>query len=150
MWDDRIWQQRIRLSNCLLLECVDWWCGSDGNFPTDEVLASVLYLFSPRCYPLGVSENGLRKSLQDIVGSPTSEYSKTWPDRDEPQCDKLLGKLAEILDTAVHQWSEGTFLDPTIEAVNQQIVDEIVEQQYVIFHHYRTTRRDLGGFHGSG
>ena len=39
---------------------------------------------------------------------------------------------------------------PPIETVNQEIVDQIVEQQYVVFHHNETTGRDVGGFHSNG
>ncbi len=148
-FEDNIWQERVRLSNCLLMECVDVWCRSDADFPTDEVIASILYLFSPRCYSLGVSECRLREYLVGIVGTPAHEYSATRPQHGENQRSKLIDALSRIVGNALIQWGEGTLLDPSIETVNRQIVEEIVEQQYVIFHHYHTTRRDFGGFYGS-
>ena len=61
---------------------------------------------------------------------------------------ELIDTILEILSNAVKQWNDST-LDPPIELVNQQIIDQIVAQKYVVFHHYKTTKRDYGGFYGS-
>ena len=150
MWEDRQWEQRVRLSNFLLLETVDWWCRSDSDFPVDDTITAVLHLFSPRCHPLGVPEHGLREYLRDRIGNPVTEYCLTWPKRGEREKCELIDTIAEIVRAAVCEWSNGSLVDPTVETVNQQIVDEIVAQQYVIFHHNQTTRRDFGGFYSRG
>jgi hypothetical protein len=149
MEEDRNWQQRIRLSCCLLLDAVDWWCRADADFPLDFTVASVLYLFSPRCNPFDLSEIGVRSSLLETVGTPTDEYSQTCPRRTDDQRSKLINTISSIVSGAIKRWDEGSFLDPPIEMVNQQIVDQLVAQQYVIFHHHETTQRDFGGFFGS-
>ena len=74
MWEDRKWLQRVRLSSCLLLEAVDWWCRTDSEFAVDSIVASVLYLFSPRCDPFDVAETKVRQQLLNIVGMPTAEH----------------------------------------------------------------------------
>ncbi len=149
MQEDRKWQQRIRLSGCLLLETVDWWCRADFEFPVDSTVASVLYLFSPRCNPFKVSETKVRQHLLNVVGTAITEYSQTWPRHTDAQKHELIDPLSQILSNAADRWDAGTF-DPAIEMVNQQLVDQIVAHKYVIFHHNQTTRRDYGGFHGSG
>jgi hypothetical protein len=149
MGEDREWQQRIRLSRCFLLEAVDWWWRTDSEFPVDGTIASVLYVFSPRCNPFDVSETRVRQHLLNIVGTSSVEYSQTWPRHTDAQRLELVNAISHILRDAVERWNEGT-LEPTIEMVNQQIIDQIVAQKYVTFHHHHTTRRDFGGFHGSG
>jgi len=39
--------------------------------------------------------------------------------------------------------------DPSIEAVNQKVIDQLVAQKYVVMHHNQTARKDYGGFYGS-
>jgi hypothetical protein len=150
MWEDRKWQQRVRLSNCLLLEAADWWCRTDSEFPVDGIVASVLRVFSPKFDPFGVSETGLRQHFLDTVGKSTAEYSLTWPHRADSQRSELIDTISRILSDAVNRWKDGGLSDPPIEMVNQQIIDQIVAQQYVMFHHNQTTRRDADGFYGSG
>ncbi len=150
MREDREWQQRIRLSKCLLLETVDWWCQNESEFPITGTVASVLYLFCPRCKPFDVAETRIRQFLLSIVESPTAEYSKTWPHRTDAQESELIDTISRILSDAVGRWNDGSLLDPPIEMVNREIVDQIVVQRYVIFHHNQTTRRDSDGFYGNG
>ena len=148
MEGDREWQQRVRLSGCLLLETIDWWCRSDSDFPLDGTIASMLYLFSPRFDPFKISETKIRQRLLNVVGTPSAEYSQTWPLRDEAERSELIDTISEILSGAVDRWNNGA-LDPSIETVNQQIVDQVVAQKYVVIHHNQTTKRDYGGFYGN-
>ncbi len=147
--DDRGWQQRVRLSRCLLAETVDWWCRTGSDFPVDCTVAGVLYVFSPRCDPFSVSETRVRQNLCNVVGTPDSEYSLAWPHRADCERLSLIDAISRILSDAVQRWDRGGLSDSPIELVNQQIVDEIVIQRYVVFHHNETTRRDFGGFYGS-
>jgi len=148
MWEDREWQHRVRLSSHLLLETVDWWCRTNADFPIDSAVASVLYLFSPRCNPFAVPDARVRQHLIPIVRTPTAEYSRVWPRRSEAERDELIDSLTRILSVAARQWNDD-LQNPPIEQVNQQIAAQIVAQKYVVFHHYETTRRDFGGFFGS-
>jgi hypothetical protein len=147
MWEDREWQQRARLCSCLLLETVDWWCRTHSEFPVDRIVAAVLRLFSPRCDPFEVPENSVRQTLLDVVGTPAAEYSQTWPHRADAKGCELIASLSRILADAVNRWDEGSLDNPSVEMVSQQIIDEIVAQEYVTFHRNQTTRRDYGGFH---
>ncbi|MFN0052143.1 MAG: hypothetical protein ACKV0T_08125 [Planctomycetales bacterium] len=150
LWEDRQWQRRIDLSDALLLQTVDWWCRCDAEFPISGVVAAVLRLFSPRCIPDKMVEPGLRESLLAIVDTPANEYRTTWPKRPECQQIQLVERLTEIVSNAVNAWATGSIHEPMIESVNQELVDQIVDQQYVIFHHTETTRRDFGGFYSHG
>jgi hypothetical protein len=149
MGEDRQWQQRIRLSDRLLLETVDWWCRTDSEFPFDETIASVLRLFSSRCNPFAVSETRIRPLLFGLVGTPMVECSKTWPKRDDAEKVELIGAISRILSEAVRQWNDGP-AEPSIDSVNRQIVGQLTYHKYVVFHHNETASRDYGGFHGSG
>ena len=150
MWEDRLWQQRVRLSQCLIVETVDWWCRNDVTFPLSETIAAVLFLFSPRCDPLRVPETNIRQHMAEHVGAPRTEYIQTWPQHPESRGTELIDRLSQIFNGAVHDWSAGSMLTPTIESVKQQIVDGIVTHHYVVFRHHQTTSRDFGGFHGHG
>ena len=149
-WEDQTWRERIRLSNAFLTEVVDWWCRSDEDFPIDDVIAGILFLFSPRCYPLGMSDFELLEQVCEVVDSPSDEYSKTWPKRGDDQRTEMVEALSQILVEAVKNWNSGSLADPTIEGVNRLIVEQIIVRQYVVFHHYQTTKRDLGGFFSGG
>ncbi len=70
------------------------------------------------------------------------EYTSTWPTRDLSEAQKLIASIDTILTNAVTEWTAGSLMRPPIELVVQQIVDEIVDQRYVIFHHKQTTSRD--------
>lgn len=141
-YHDERWRKRIRLCNELILQTTDMWCRDDADYPTQQVVARILYLFSPRCEPNNLSNPHLLKRLKEIVGAPTHEYESTWPKRPRSAAQELIHSLITILDDAVHAWTDGGLHDPVIETVVQQIVDEIVGRQYVIFHHKETTRRD--------
>ena len=150
LWEDRLWQRRIALSNSLLLETVDWWCRSDSDFPVAETVAGILHLFSPRCSPDDLRATGIREHLPGLVRTPDIEYSQTWPKRTDVEKNTLIAALTEVLSTAVDSWTTGGLHDPTIDSVNRQITSLIVAEQYVVFHHKQTTRRDFGGFYTHG
>jgi hypothetical protein len=148
MSEDRKWQQRVRLSGLLLLESFDCWCRGQSEFPIERTIASVLYLLSARCDPFGMRENRICEQLSESVTGPVDEYSKTWPGRFVADAFELVNALSQILVTAVEQWNEGK-IDPAVESVNQQIVEQVVARKYVVFRHNETTGRDYGGFYGS-
>ena len=150
MWEDRKWWQRVRLCKCLLIETADWWCRSDEEFPISDTVTAVLYLFSPRADPLSISESNLRSFLTTVVQDAGDEYALAWPSRAENLCTPLIDAISKIIGDAERAWTSGSMVDPSIEMVNQQVVDTVVEQKYVVFHHNQTTRRDGGGFHSQG
>jgi hypothetical protein len=78
------------------------------------------------------------------------KHGRTAPHRTESCCTELVDALRLILDDAVIQWCNGSMLNPTIESVNQQLAGVIVAQRFVVFHHYQTTSRDVGGFYANG
>ena len=150
MLADRAWQARVRLASCLLLETVDAWCRDGGEFPTEFTVASLMFLLSRRCQPDGINKTGLREHISGNVTTPAVEYEQEWPQRESSLADELIQSMSDILSAAVAQWDAGTLSEPSMENVTQRIVDEVVARQYVVFHHYESTRRDVGGFHGSG
>ncbi len=150
MWEDRKWLQRIRLCNCLLMDATDCWCRSDADFPTADTVAAFLYLCSSRSDPWALSESTLRSSLDSVVESADREYELAWPARDPTLHLALVDALTEILNSSLEAWESGSMRDPTVESVANQLVDTIVAQQFVVFAHTQTTRRDGGGFHGQG
>ena len=97
---------------------------------------------APRCEPDGFNHQNLLERLPGLAGAPTDEYTITWPRRAAPVAQELISSIVAILDNAATEWTDGGFHDLLIETVVQQLVDEIVGQQYVIFHHTETTSRD--------
>jgi hypothetical protein len=85
----------------------------------------------------------------NVVGTPAAEYSQTWTQRDDLQRSELIDAISGVLSDATDRWNNGS-LDLSVEVVNREIVDQLVAKKYVIIHHNQTTRRDYGGFHGSG
>lgn len=151
MSDDRSWQQRVRLSYRLLMDAVDSWYRGDDDFPFMFIVASILYLFSPRCDPFRTLETNLRQQLAKVVDSPSVECAKTWPHQSETHRSKLISSITDILRDAVDQWIRGSLASPSVGAVNEQLVEEVVAHGYVTFHRHQTTRRDDGGgFTGFG
>lgn len=146
-WDDQQWNQRVRLSDSLLMDVVDWWCRGEREFPVDSTVASFLFLYSPRCKPFAIHEAGLRRKLFDTVDSPSAECALTWPTHDKRQQLALIESLRTILQDAVGKWNEGLLSELPVAVVNQRLADEIVDHKYVVFHHTQTTRRDGGGFY---
>lgn len=132
------------------MDIVDWWCRDDCDFPFESTVASLLYLFSPRCDPFSIPESGLRRRLFDIVESPSVEYALTWPKHDEQKQSDVIASLTDVLRNVVERWTDGSMTEPSVANVNQRIVDRVVDHKYATFHHKQTTRRDGGGFHGHG
>lgn len=104
-------------------------------------MAGTLYLFSPRCQPYDVSPYRLCARLTDLIGSAEEEYRRTWPRRTDAEAGALIASLTDPLKWAVERWSDGGE-EPSCVALAEKLVREIVAQQYVVFHHYETTRRD--------
>lgn len=139
-YEDRLWRQRVYLGEQLVLDAFDRWCLSDAEFPTRSVVAGVLYLFSPRCDPFKLSPYRLGERLGGVVGTPAEEYRATWPGRTEAQGRALIDALTAGIETAVSSWDGGG--GPSCGSLAEGAVGEIVAQQYVVFHHCETTRRD--------
>lgn len=148
-WEDQKWQHRIWLCKCLVTETVDWWCRADCGFPVEPTVASVLFIFSPKRDAQQIPESNLRAFLSSAAESATSEYAHAWPNHAPEMQSRLINDISAILCDAEQQWTTGSLLEPSVESVTEQIVAEIVAQQYVVFHHTQTTRRD-GGFYGNG
>src|SRR5262249_16795490 len=127
-----------------LSETIDQWCRSDTVFPTPSVVAGVLYLFSPRCGdPCDQSPHRLAETLGKIVGTPESEYLQAWPHRDESLRKALITALTAIVEESVKPWTDGSDPDPSSGSLARRMVEQIVAQQFVVFHHRETTRRDV-------
>jgi hypothetical protein len=141
-YQDQLWRQRIYLCERLLSDAIDRWCLSDGEFPKQPVVAGVLYLFSPRCEPLELSSHRLCERLGKVIGTPEEEYRMTWPRREEPQGQALIASLSVIVVDAVESWC-GRGVEPSSVRLAESLVEEVVAQQYVVFHHCETTRRDI-------
>jgi hypothetical protein len=144
MTEDDRWRQRVRLSECLIMDTVDCWCSQDGEFPVLQSVAGVLYIFSPRCEPLETQEANIRQRVFENADSPTTEYLQTWPHHNVSLASELIEAICKTINIAVCKWNEGSTLSPTITSVNAQIVDLIVDKKYVVLHHFQTTRRNFG------
>lgn len=66
-YQDELWRGRVYLCERLMSEAVNQWYLSGGEFPTQPVVAGVLYLFSPRCEPLELSPYHLVERLGKIM-----------------------------------------------------------------------------------
>jgi hypothetical protein len=141
-YEDEKWKHRIYLCDHLLLDAIDQWCRSDAEFPIRDIVAGVLYLFSPRCRPFELSKYRLPEQLRAVAKSPEDEYRLTWPRRDESQGAELIAALSTGVTRAVELWGVGRDR-PTGAELAEYLVGEIVALQYVVFHHYETTRRDI-------
>jgi hypothetical protein len=142
-YEDQRWWHRAQLCAEFLLSSIDRWCRSDAEFPIQPVIAGMLYLYSPRSDPDQFSQHGLCAQLSEIVRMPQAEYRLTWPGREEAHGEALIVALTKILAEAVQSWTDRGIEDPSSETVAKRVIEEMMEQQYVVFHHYQTTRRDL-------
>src|SRR5688500_7214230 len=112
MSDDRRWDQRLRLSETLLMDVVDWWCRGDHDFPLDSTVASLLFIFSPRCDPFAIPVSNVKQWLFDRVDSPSVECARTWPRHDEQTRSDLIAALIGTLQQAIEGWNAGTETAP--------------------------------------
>lgn len=142
-YEDERWRHRVFLCENFLLETIDYWCRTDAAFPTNAVVAGILYLFSPRCDPFQLSPQRLRERLGELAGVPEKEYRLTWRQREASQAEALIASLGAIIAEAVESWIEHGIAEPSSSSIAQRIAEEIVAQQYVVFHHYQATRRDI-------
>ena len=145
-YEDQRWQHRVTLCGKLLLETIDRWCLTDAQFPVRSVVAGVLYLFSPRCDPYQLPSHRLCEWLANVVETPEREYQLAWPHCEESQAEAAVLSLTAILDEAVELWTDRGIKSPSAGAMAQRIAEEIVAQQYVVFHHYESTCRDINPF----
>ncbi len=140
-YEDENWRQRIIHSNEMLLYYLNQWCAdSSCVFPVTEVVSRLLFLFSPRCM---VYQTNLRALLSRTIFVPMDEYRATWPNRSLGAATQLIDTLEQILEDAIREWEINGFSNLLHTDVIDRIVIEIVAQQYVVFHHNQTTRRDL-------
>lgn len=142
-YEDELWRQRVYLCEKLLEEAYDKWCRSDDPFPTTSFVAGVLYLFSPRCDPYRISPHRVNRQVAEVVDAPEVEYHLTWPKREPEQAAALVAALTGIMNEAIQSWEQPDSEVAAGGSVSKRLVEEIVTQQYVIFHHKETTRRDL-------
>jgi hypothetical protein len=142
-YQDQRWDHRIYLCDKLLSEAVDLWLREDAEFPTRSIVAEILYLFSPRCEPFELPTYCLRRRLAEVVGTAEWEFQTAWPNRGLAQADALIVSLATIIGVVVESWTERGSQDSTSGGLTNRIVEELLAQQYVVFHHCETTRRDI-------
>lgn len=142
-YEDERWRQRVDLCDRLVSEAIDGWCRSEAEFPTRDIVAGVLYLFSPRCEPSGLTPYRLGERLGEIAESPENEYRRAWPRREESQGHALIASLSAIIAGAVESWADRGVAASSSRDLVERLAEEIVAQQYVIFHHDQTTRRDI-------
>ena len=132
------------------MDVVDHWCRRGEEFPLSKTVAGLLYIFSSRFEPMKAPESKIRERLFEQTDTPRAEYMLTWPQRNDSRASELIDALSRVIGDAVIKWSDGSLRTTSIESVNNQVTDLMVTKQYVVFHHYETTRRDFGGFFGSG
>jgi hypothetical protein len=124
------WRRRVRLTEISVLQAVDAWCAKDeADFPAEQVVAGILYLFSPRCEPIGLREHDLLARLASVVRDPLVEYSSTWPQRDKSESTHLVESMKKILDGSAAACANAGLSAVSVDLVVQQIVDQIVGQQ---------------------
>lgn len=149
LWEDRLWFQRVRLAELLILDTVDWWCRKDLEFPIQQTIGGFLFLFSPRCAPFDIPERSVRQYLQEHAKAPLDEYALAWPNKSIDTGDEIVGDLTGKLRSAVDRWSSEPIASLAPETVTEDLVGCIVARGFVVFRHFKTTRRD-GGFFGNG
>ncbi|WP_145211066.1 hypothetical protein [Gimesia alba] len=131
-----------------MLDSIDDWARSDEDFPVKDVVSGILHLFSSRCEPESINDRQLQVYLHKHVESPEVEYSLTWPKRTATEGQELIDLISQTLSSAIAEWNHHGSHNLTVSSVLEQIVDQIMKQQYVVFHHHETTTRDQGGFNG--
>ncbi len=140
-YEDENWRQRIFHSNEMLLHYLNAWCtDSNSEFPVTEIVSRLLVLFSPRCL---LHQTNLRTLLNRPISTPTDEYQATWPKRSGEAAKTLIDSLVQTLQDAIQAWESHGFSSLPHTVVIDRLVGEIVDQQYVVFYHNQTTRRDV-------
>jgi len=140
-YEDENWRQRIFHSNEMLLHYTNDWCtNSNCVFPVTEIVSRLLFLFSPRCL---LHQTNLRALLNHTISTPVVEYRATWPNRSDSAAKNLIDLLVKILEDALEEWEPNGFSNLSHIDVTDRLVGVIIDQQYVVFHHNQTTRRDL-------
>ncbi|WP_339735684.1 hypothetical protein [uncultured Gimesia sp.] len=147
-YKDQTWNRKIYLTEKFLLDSIDDWARSEKEFPIKGVVSGILYLFSSRYEAESINDRQLKVYLQKHADSPEVEYSLTWPKQTASQGQELIDLISKILSSAIAEWSKHGSHGLTVTSVLEQIVDQIMKQQYVVFHHHETTIRDRGGFGG--
>ena len=140
--DDR-WRLRIRFCQALILNAVDGWCRTDVPFPVRKLVACCLHLFSKRCDLSTLSESRTCQQLVSIARDATAEYFTEWPHRSRDDAALLIDAMERILLEAKHHWRDNGLTSLSAETVVAMLVNEIVNQQFVVFHHKESTARDI-------
>ena len=140
-FEDENWRERCIHCLELLLHYSEHWCKEcENQFPVAEFVSRLLFLFSRRC---ALHQTTVRTLLSRPNSDPMEEYRTTWPQRSEEMGQELVGLLQEIVEDAISEWESAGFSKRPHSVVVDQIVAAIVHQQYVVFHHNQTTRRDI-------
>ncbi len=143
-YEDDCWRQRVQLYEGVISAIFDRWCRSDADFPVTAFATGTLFLFSPRCDPENTTVSQL---VEFILGKdvtvPELEYSATWPKRPLSDGQRLIDAITGITVGAIQAWENDCVDQEQLNSLPVQIVTEIVGQQYVVFHHKETTRRDF-------
>ena len=146
---DRNWQQRLRLTEALLLDTIDWWCRGNDGFPCEETVAGLLYIFSPHCAIFALPQIRLRDHFEAILSDPHEVAQLGWPSFSEAQRSAVIEELTAMLAGAATSWASESLAEPTLESVVKDIANCIVHHKCFVFHHTESTRRDGGGFHAA-
>ena len=139
---DELWVQRISLCEAVLAKSLDNWCVSGGRFPTHYLVASLLYLYSPRYDANAYSPSDVSGHLASTVQSPEMEYRMAWPRRSRDEANALIDSLSAIVSRAAEIWENQGVSAISIPDVTKAITAEILARRYVIMHHTETTSRD--------
>lgn len=138
-FEDGLWGQRVYLCERFLTEVFDAWCQAEDEFPAETTIAGVLHLFSPKRWMYDVRPYRLVETLSKAMGTAEEEYRHAWPNRSPQQARELIEALAAILAAAATSWQSGQM--QSTRDLTAVIEKEIVARQYVVFHHYETTKR---------
>lgn len=140
--DDR-WRQRARICALLLLDAVEEWCKSDLSFAVDDCVRCCLHLFSKRCDLDAISERHVKNQLLSASLIGREEYAAEWPCRTDADYSAISESMSQVLHEAVVKWESDGVGSLRADDVAGQLLDEIIGQQFVVFHHTETTRRDI-------
>ena len=138
-YEDEIWQLRVHLCREMLVLLTDSWCKDpESEFPVSQFVARLLVLFRSSTFPY---DDNAQSLLSQEVCTAATEYSTTWPHRQDEQAAETIASLTSVIQGALAEWECQGFAGLSVDRVADQLVDMVVGTQYVVFHHYKTTKR---------
>ena len=141
-WFEQSWRPRLNLAARLLQDFQDRWLRSDDPFPSKEVVAVLLNVFSFDFYKAdfltyaGVSADELwARSLDEwlcSVESPKSECSRLCPNQQESEYLEVVESFCAALSNAAESWERNAPNAISCLALVEWIVDELVTRRFVV------------------